>query len=470
MWKTGNNEAMDVEKQFLETIRKYNMLKKGDKIILGVSGGPDSVCLLHLFNKYRRELGVSIYSAHLDHSFRGKESEEDARFVKALCEKWDVPFFVEKIDVPSYAKNLGLSPEDAARRVRYDFFERVKEQVQAQKVATGHNQNDHEETILMNILRGAGLDGLLGIDPACGVYIRPLIEIPRDEIEKYLAQEGIPFRIDATNLTTDYFRNSLRLELIPIIREKYCPHLGQALRRLSEIARRDLAFLNQATEQAEQEAVRCQGEQVTINVECFSKQHEAIKYRLARRAVERLAGDLKDIEIKHTRLLVDFIERALPGSMIDLPKDLKGIKEYDGVIISKASLDEVPDYYYVLPIPGEVTIQETGTNIKAYTVPKEKIKISRDANTAFLDYDKVGNSLVVRNRRNGDRFKPLGGKGFKKLKNFFIDEKVPRLKRKEIPIVEAEGKIVWVVGMRIDDRFKVTEETKTVLILAVEDI
>jgi len=459
---------MNVEKQFLETLEKYDMIKTGDKIVLGVSGGPDSVCLLHLFNKYRDKLVVSLYAAHLDHCFRGKEAEEDARFVKSLCEKWDVPFFVEKFDVPSYAKNRGLSPEDAARRVRYDFFWRVKELVKAQKIATGHNQNDHEETILMNILRGTGLDGLLGIDAISGSYIRPLIEIPRTEIERYLEQEGIPFRIDATNLTTEYFRNSLRLELIPIIQERYCPHLGQSLRRLSEIVRRDLSYLNQETEKAEAYAVRYWSYKVLINIKRFSEQHEAIKYRLARRAVERLSGDLKDFETKHTKLLVDFIEDALPGSTIDLPKNLQAVKEYDDVVISIASFEDVPDYHYVLSVPGEIAIKETGINIKAYTVSKAKVKITPDPDAAYLDYDKIGSSLIVRNRRPGDKFKPLGGTGFKKLKKFFIDEKVPRLKRKQTPIIESAGRIVWVGGMRIDDRFKVTDETKTVLVLTIK--
>jgi len=458
---------MNIEKQFLKTIKKYNMVKKGDKIIVGVSGGPDSVCLLHLFNKFRNELGVFLYVAHLDHMFRGKESEEDARFVETLCYNWNIPFFSDKVDVPSYAKKSGLSPEDAARRARYDFFQRVKEQIKAQKIATGHNQNDHEETILMNILRGSGLDGLVGIDAVRGTYIRPLIEIPRNEIEKYLKQEDIPFKIDATNLTTDYFRNSLRLELIPLIRGKYCPHLGQSLRRLSEIVRRDVAFMEEATEKAGFYVIRRESGKVIINVKRFSKQHEAIKYRLVRRAVERLSGNVKDFELKHSKLLVDFIEKASPGSMIDLPKNLQGIKEYDDVTLSKVISDEIPDYYYVLKVPGETTIKETGINIKAYIKPNDEIKITPDTDIAYLDYDKIESNLIIRNRLPGDRFKPLGGMGFKKLKDFFIDEKVPRMKRNKTPIVEADGKIVWVGGMRIDDRFKVTDETKTVLVLTV---
>lgn len=461
---------MNIEKQFLKTIKKYNMVKEGDKVIVGVSGGPDSVCLLHLFNKFCGQMGILLYVAHLDHMFRGKESEEDARFVETLCHNWNIPFFSDKVDVPKITKNYSLSPEDAARRARYDFFQRVKEQIKAQKIATGHNQNDHEETILMNILRGSGLDGLMGIDAVRGTYIRPLIEIPRNEIEKYLKQEDIPFRIDATNLTTDYFRNSLRLELIPLIREKYCPHLGQSLRRLAEIARRDLSFLKQETKKTGADVIRYEPEKVLIDIKKFSEQHEAIKYRLVRSAVEKLAGNVKDFEIRHGKLLVDFIEKALPGSVIDLPKNLQGIKEYDDFILSKASFDEIPDYSYMLCVPGQITIKEIGVSIKAYIRPKDEIKITTDTNIAYLDYDKINSNLVIRNRRPGDRFKPLGGIGFKKLKDYLIDEKIPRRKRNQVPIVEFGGKIVWVGGMRIDDRFKVAEETKRVLVLTIEGL
>ena len=459
---------MDIKKQFLKTIKKYDMVQKGDRVIVGVSGGPDSVCLLHLFMTFRDELGITLYVAHLDHMFRGKESEEDARFVKALCKKWGIPFSGDKIDVPKYAKKSGLSPEDAARRVRYDFFKQLKQQIGAEKIATGHNRNDHEETILMNIFRGAGLDGLVGIDPVRDYFIRPLIEIPREAIEKYLKQENFLLR-STTNLTSDYFRNSLRLELIPLIRKKYCPHIGQALRRLAEITRRDLAFMVEETEKALAHVIRCEPEKVIIDVKKFSEQHEAIKYRLVRLAVEKLAGNVKDFETRHAKLVVDFIEKASPGNMIDLPKNLWGVKEYEHCILSKGNFNETPDYSYILAVPGEITIQETGISVKANTQPcSEHSTIKNDLRTAYLDYDKIDSDLVIRNRRPGDRFKPLGSIGFKKLKDFFIDEKVPRRKRNHVPIVEAGGQIVWVGGMRIDDRFKVTGETKRILVLVVE--
>jgi tRNA(Ile)-lysidine synthase len=462
---------MNIRQHFFKTIKKYDMVQEGDRVIVGVSGGPDSICLLHLLMTFRSQLGIHLYVAHLDHMFRGKESEEDARFVKALCQKWGIPFFGDKIDVPKYVEKSGLSPEDAARRERYHFFKRLKEQIGAKKIATGHNRNDHEETILMNIFRGAGLDGLVGIDPVRDYFIRPLIDIPREAIEKYLREEDIPYRIDATNLTSDYFRNSLRLELIPLIRKKYCPHIGQSLRRLAEIAKRDLSFMDEETEKAWAHVIRCEPEKVIIDVKKFSQRHEAIKYRLVRLAVEKLAGNVKDFETRHANLLVDFIEQASPGSLIDLPKNLQGVKEYEHCILSKENFDEIPDYSYILSVPGQITIRETGIRVKAYIQPcSEHTTIENDRRTAYLDYDKIDSDLVIRNRQPGDRFKPLGGIGFKKLKDFFIDEKVPRRKRNHVPIVAAGGRIIWVGGMRIDDRFKVTGETKRILVLVVEGL
>lgn len=459
---------VELQKRFLNTINTYNMIKSGDKVIVGVSGGPDSVCLLHLLITFKKQLGIDVYVAHLDHMFRALESKEDTDFVKDLCKRWDVPFFSDRVNVPKFVKESGMSPEDAARRIRYRFFSRVREKIGADKIATGHNQNDHEETILMNIFRGTGLDGLQGIEPVRDYYIRPLIEVPRDAIEEYLKKEGIPTRIDSTNLTTEYFRNSLRLELIPLISQKYCPHLGESLRRLSQISRREISFLKEETKKAWAKSAKSEAFKVTIDVKKFSQLHEAVKYRLARAAVEKLVGNVKDFEAIHTQLLVDFIEKASAGSKIDLPKKLQGVKEYDCFILTKGNLGETPDYCYTLKVPGEITIKETGISVKAYIQPRsEQDIVNTDPATAYFDYNKIGSDLVIRNRRSGDRFKPLGGTGFKKLKDFFIDEKVPRRKRNEIPVIESDGQIIWVGGMRIDDRYKVTKETKEVLILEI---
>lgn len=460
---------MDLDNRFLKTLSKYNMIKAGEKIIVGVSGGPDSVCLLYLFYKLQKQLDISLEVAHLDHMFRGKESREDALFVKNLCIQWNIPFHEKRVNVPKYIEKTGLSPEDAARRARYAFYLAVKKETGAHKVATGHNRDDHEETVLMNILRGSGLEGLVGIDPVRDFYIRPLIEISRKDIEEYLENNNIPFRIDSTNLEPEYFRNRLRLELIPLIQKKYCPHLGLSLRRLSEIARRDLSFIDEETHKAFEKGVKIKDKRAYIDINKFIFLPEAIQYRLLRLVVEHLSGDTKDFEYRHGDLLSRFIKTASVGSWIDLPKGLAGEKRYNSFIIHREPFKEVSDYYYTLDVPGQLFIGESEITIYAYTKRRDSLLI-KDTNSliALLDYDKIKANLIVRNRRPGDKFVPLGSKNFKKVKDFFIDEKIPRRLRNNIPIIEANNKIIWIGGMRIDDRFKITAETKDILVLKME--
>lgn len=460
---------MDIVEVFLKTIKKYKMLEKGDKVLVGISGGPDSVCLLHLLRTFMDELDVTIFAAHLDHMFRGEESRKDAQFVKEICYNWSIPFFSEKIDVPLYVEENKISPEDAARRIRYNFYQKQKQKLGATKIALGHNRDDHEETVLMNILRGTGLEGLMGIAPVRDCYIRPLIEVPRSVIEDYLNKCDIPFRIDRTNLQPDYFRNCLRLELIPLIKERYCPHLGRSLRRLADIARCDLSYLEDETERILPEIIKYKGKKVSIDIKEFLPLHEAIKRRIVRKAIEYITKDVKDFEYKHTLMLVDFIESAAPGSLLSLPKNITGEKSYNNVYLYKGHKSKVPRFSYLLEIPGEIFIKEVGIKIKAYLKDFNAEDIVRyDSLIAYLDYDKIKGNLIVRNRRKGDKFRPLGFKGRKKLKDFFIDEKVPRAIRDKLPIVECNGKILWVCGMRIADEFKVTSDTKKVLVITAK--
>lgn len=459
---------MDITKVFFNTIKKYKMINEGEKVLVGVSGGPDSMTLLHLLWTFQEKLKIKLFVAHLDHMFRDEESREDARFVKKVCDNWGIPFFDEMIDVPSYIKKTGFSPEDAARRVRYSFYERLKKRLEIQKIALGHNRDDHEETVLMNILRGTGLEGLVGIDPVRDCYIRPLIEIPRTVIEDYLKKCNIPYRIDKTNLQPDYFRNSLRLELIPLIKEKYCPHLGKSLRRLADVTRYDLAYIEDETRKVLSYVVKYEGEKVLIYVDEFSSLHEAVKRCLVRKIIGQIVGNTKDFEYKHTLILIDFIENAKPGSLLDLPKNITGEKSYTVTSLYKGPALEIPDFYYELKVPGEVFVRESNCHIRAYLRDNHRNDIIKtDPLIAQLDYDKIKGNLIVRNRRRGDKFKPLGSLGSKKLKDFFIDEKIPRTTRDRIPIVECNGEILWVCGMRIDNKFKVTSNTKNILILNV---
>lgn len=460
---------MDLKYRFIDTIKKYKMLNSGDKVLIGVSGGPDSICLLHLLWRVKDELNIEIAVAHLDHMFRGYEAQQDAIFVKRLCEEMDVEFFTERIDVPKYIENTGYSPEDAARRIRYKFFEKVKSNIGATKIALGHNRNDHEETVLMNILRGSGLEGLIGIEPVRGCYIRPILEFSRDEIEQYITEQEIGYRIDRTNLTSEYFRNKLRLELIPLIKNEYCPHFGSSLRRLSEIAKTDISFIENEVEKVWKDVVTQENNKIIFDLNKFLPLHEAIKRRIVRKAVELLSDDLKDFEYKHTLMVVDFIKNAASGSNLDLPKNLIGEKRYNKFALVKGPHRPSVNYCYDLSVPGKVYINEVGLTIEAaLKIRDSNYQIKADPLIAQLDYDKIIGNLVIRNRKPGDRFFPLGFAHEKKLKDFFSDEKIPKEKRDQIPLVINNNQIVWIAGMRIDDRFKITDHTKNILILKIK--
>lgn len=461
---------MDIQQKFYETINKHKMIHKGDKVIVAVSGGPDSMCLLHLFLTYREQLGIYLLVAHLDHMFRGEESQGDALFVQSFCARKGLTFISDRVNVPGFIEKTGLSPEDAARRIRYDFFERAVLNYNAQKVALGHNRNDNEETVLMNILRGAGLEGLVGINPVQGKYIRPIIDVPRDAIQNYLHKNNIKYRTDRTNFTTDYFRNKLRLELIPLIKEKYSPNLGGSLRRLSDIARYDLQYIEFAVERAWSDSVKVAKGVVSINITKFRKIHPSVRRHIIRKAIDYLTGDVKDFEYKHTISLIDFIFNAKSGNIIDLPKGVLGQKDYENfVLYLKRRNKDVCDYVYVLPLMGHLLIKETDVEIRSCIKPRDTYKLVKsNPLIAQLDCDKIKGTLTVRNRRPGDKFVPLGCMYYKKLQDFFIDNKVPKRQRKMIPIVEDSEKIVWVGGMRIDERCKITEKTKNVLLLEMK--
>ncbi|MFO7152718.1 MAG: tRNA lysidine(34) synthetase TilS [Bacillota bacterium] len=457
---------MDIVEVFKNTVAKHQMIKNGDRILVGVSGGADSVCLLHLLLRFRQEFGIDLAVAHLNHSFRGREADEDEAFVRELARKWELPFYAEKIDVPAYVRETGLSPEDAARRVRYAFFERVREKIRADRIALAHNSNDREETILMNIFRGSGIEGLVGIEPVRDHYIRPLIDVERKAIEEYLRKEGIPYRTDSTNLQAIYFRNKIRLELIPLIKRDYCPHLSAALKRLSEIASIDASLLDELTRAAYAETSEKIPGGVKIDLKKFGELHDSLKLRVVRKAAEEILGILQDFEYRHAKMLVDFIMEKPTGSRLSLPHGLTGEKSYGCFYIYGENPPEAMSFYYRFPVPGEIEIPEAGAVISARIVERQGgFSIKKSPNWAYLDYEKIKEPLGVRNRRPGDRFIPFGSHFSKKLQDFFVDNKVPARERDRVPLVVSGERILWVCGMRIDERFKVTDRTKRILVL-----
>jgi len=466
--------GLTLEQQVLRFIRQHDLVTGRRKLLVAVSGGPDSVCLLHVLSKLKKELDVELHVAHLNHRLRGTESDADAAYVDKLARRLGIPAAIESRDVQAYRSEYRLSLEEAAREVRYSFLAQVADSVGAERVAVGHTADDHVETVLMHLFRGSGTRGLRGLLPvsrwqAAGsslVILRPLLELTCEETAAYCRRHRLAPRTDASNLSTEPFRNKIRHQLLPELR-KYNPRVAEALLRTARIAADDLAFMDEEAARLWEKVAHVEKGGVIIRKKEFSVLPPALKRHLLRAAVESLLGNLKDIEAGHIEDMMDALGKPA-GKVIDLPDGLNFAVEYDRYVLSPDSSSLCPfpvlEGEAALNIPGNTGIP--GWNIKAAVLPSSRTgEVGANAAefTAWLDFNITGDKLTVRRRRPGDRFQPLGMGQTKKLNEFMIDARIPRAWRRRIPIVCSPAQILWVVGWRIDERAKVTENTKQVL-------
>jgi tRNA(Ile)-lysidine synthase len=456
----------------LQTIHKYNMLSAGERVVVGVSGGPDSVALLHVLKCLVQNLDIEVYAAHVNHGIRGTFADRDADFVAQLCQQWDVPLFVGKFDVPQLAGQWGVTLEEAGRIVRYRFFDKVLSDIKGDKIALGHHRDDQAETILHHVLRGTGMQGLQGMKPVRQhKFIRPLIDVSRDEIEDYCRQNGLVFQIDATNLDMAYTRNRIRHELIPYIEQNFNPNFVDALVRMGAIIRDEEEFLEVYCQQHYEKLVKVHGrDEIRIDMEGFQACPTAVKRRILRMAIKSLCGTLDGIHSNHIERLLDMVLRSQTGALLCLPNGVKGYQDYDSIVLFYEKCQHsIPDFQYSMDIPGEIVVKECGIEIVSRWVQYQQVSFSSSW-CAYINGDAIKGRLRVRNRRQGDRFKPFGMNGTKKLKEYFIDNKVPRYERESIPLVVDEKNIIWVVGWQIHDDYKVTPQTRNIVQLKARRI
>ena len=444
-------------------------------MVVGVSGGPDSVCLLHVLNNLHAELNFSLHVAHLNHQLRGKESEADARYVAGLARKLQLPATIESGDVKAYRVKHRLSLEEAARDVRYAFFADVVGSIDANKVAVGHTRNDHIETFLMHLIRGSGTRGLRGLRPVSRrlqdgrlTVIRPLLEVSREETEGYCRQKGLAPRTDATNLLLSQFRNRIRHELLPLL-EKYNPRIDEALVRTARIAADDIAFLDAEAERVWKKVISVERDDIILDKKVFLKLPVALKRHLLRAAIEKLIGNIKDIEAQHIERIIDSLEKPA-GKTIILPDGITFNIEYDQYLLSTDVGGRSPfppiEGEFAVKVPGET--KAGGWTVRAAMVKKIMPPKTEDRFVAYFDAEKVGKKLAVRARRRGDKFQPLGMDATKNLSEFMVDAKIPRAWRDNVPLVCSGEDIIWVMGWRISERVKVTDKTEQVLRLEFE--
>ncbi|MCX7695763.1 MAG: tRNA lysidine(34) synthetase TilS [Caloramator sp.] len=452
-----------MKEKVLAYIKENSLIEPGDKIVVGLSGGPDSVCLLHILCSLKEELNITIYSAHINHMIRGEEALRDEEYSRKLSEKLNVEHFSIRVKVEEFAKEHKMTSEEAGRYIRYKFFDEVLKKVGGNKVALAHNMNDNAETIIMNLIRGTGTLGLVGIpNKRDGKYIRPILCLTRDEIERYCEENGLNPQIDSTNKESIYTRNKVRLELIPYIKEHFNSNIVESLNRLSQIIKSEEDFLQSYVD----DILNNNYINNRFSIEVFNKQHIAIKRRIIRRIIEKVYGSISGIEQKHIDDCIDLIFKGETGKYVVLPHNIVCKIEYQNFIINILK-DEKIEYEYKIKIPGITYIPEL--NAKIYTNVLENLNnIKHNTFIKYFDYDKIGNDIAIRSRKSGDYIFLSGIGGKKKLKDFFIDKKVPRDERQTIPLIAKGSEIIWIIGMRENNLYRIDDKTKKILEIRFE--
>jgi tRNA(Ile)-lysidine synthase len=508
---------VNLESKVIDFIQRYSLISRKEIVVVGVSGGADSVCLLHVLAKWRKGLGIKLHIAHLNHQLRGVESEADAEYVSNLAGSLGIPVTIDRQDVAAYRTERNCSIEEAARELRYAFLASVAREVGAHRIATGHTRDDQVETILMHILRGTGITGLCGLAPCSPMaydsqgisslasplslrakrsnllVIRPLLDITREETASYCQEHQLDPRIDSSNLSLSFFRNRLRLQLLPLLRQ-YNPSVDQALLRLADIAKEDNAFIEQQASGLWGEVAKQENNTIYLDKKQIASLPIALQRQLLRAAVTKLVGDVRDIEATHIEAARSLLNKPA-SKRISLPHGLICHGGYNelaitrlpsviasplSVIASEAQQSQLPPCPFP-PLPGEFPLKVPGQTVfpgwkVIASVVRERVAslsargaLSTSERTyqsnlvAHFDLHKTGMKLFVRQRRPGDRFQPLGMNMPKKLQEFMVDAKIPRSWRGHIPIVCSPQQIIWVVGWRIDDRVKTTEASKEIL-------
>lgn len=468
---------MTLESRVRETIQKYGMLSGGEGVIVAVSGGADSVALLFLLHGISAELGLRLEVAHLQHGLRGEEARQDALFVARLAEKLSLPFHVKEIKLRAIKAGKGKGNLEAmGREERYRFFWSLAEERGMQKVATAHTRDDQVETLLMWLLRGSGRRGLGGMPPIQQmtaeqsaprgrVLVRPLIEASREEIIGYLGAKGLNYRTDRTNLDTGLLRNWIRLQLLPQLRERIDRRVDERMAQLADLLREEEKILERLARQHLRQAL--QGE----NLECGSllKQEKAMQRRLLRLWLGSILGDLRGIAFHHVDEALRFISQGPPQGRLSILRGWNLVKQYDVVRLEKSRRRRQPICYsYPLPIQGELIIPEAGMKILSSRTLFTPSVNPQDNREAIFDMAHLSRTLMVRNFRSGDRFQPLGMHGHKKLKDLFIEKKVPLTVRSTLPLLLSGDEILWIPRFGRSDVAKIGPKTRDVLRVRLE--
>lgn len=445
-------------KKIKEFSDKYGLLQNGDSILVCLSGGADSVCLLKSMCMLAPKMNLKIYAAHVNHCLRGKESDRDELFCKNLCSDTGVELNILRFDAYAEAKKSRQSVEAAARARRYEYFFKLKKDIGIDKIATAHNKNDNAETSIMNYMRGSGLDGIKGILPKRDDdIIRPLLCVSRREIEDFLSDIKQDYVTDSTNLTDIYLRNKIRLHLLPEIEKNYNPNIVELLSDNALILGLDAQYLNNEAKNAYKALVKKNKNSISIDAKGFCSLNRTIGLRVIRLAVSSMTKSTTDIAYSTVMRCEElFYKKA--HKKVSVGTDIFARREYDSVIFENNTKDN--GFLYKANIGEKIYVREADMTFELSLTDKIDKK---EKNCEYFDYNSLKGQIYIRSRKNGDRFCAFGMNGTKKLKDFFIDEKIPSSKRNCTALVVCEDKLLWICGIRRSNLYKISNETKNIL-------
>lgn len=450
------------EEKVIRFIQSQSLIDRGDKVLVALSGGPDSVFLLHFLKKFKKKYDIDLAAFHLNHKLRGKNASADEKFCKQLCEQSGIKLFLEKKDVKSYAVKNKISVEEAGRIIRYQFLSTIAHKHNYSKIATAHIQDDNTETVLLNLIKGSGITGMSGIPVKRENIIRPVLCLSKAEILVYLHSKKVSYRIDESNLKNDYERNFLRLQIIPSLKERLNPSLDETIFNTSFIFKTFRKFIDEHITGFLISAVKSGKSEIKIDIYSLNSFHHSIASESLRKLIlEKWKVSLNFDDIK--RILE--LTKKQSGVNLQLPKNLIVLKDRGSIIIRECTFSK--DEKSIISA-GSINLKRGKLSVKR--IKKDSVKLNSDSNLEYISADEISGNLTIRKWKNGDRFFPLGMKGEKKISDFLIDVKMNRLDKQNQFILADGEKIIWLIGKRIDNRYRITNKTKKVLQLCWKPI
>lgn len=442
------------------------MTQPGESVLVALSGGADSTALLRVLLELAPVLGIRVEAAHVNHGIRGAEAERDEQFCRVLCAGLDVPFHVHRCDVPAYAKEQGISVELAARQLRYQALEDICTTQHLQHIATAHHQQDNAETLLFRLARGTGLAGLGGIPPVRGKIIRPLLDVSRQEIESYLHQLGQDFVTDSTNEDVQYSRNRIRSRVLPEL-EQVSKGAAAAICRMAEDARQEEQLLSQLASELWRPVAQCTQGRIALPATVVAQAHPALSSRVLRQMFHQLSG--QELEREHTRALLQLVQQGHSGNSIDLPYGWRAKIDVGRLVLARPDSTDQDYDILVQKFPAQVETPSGKWSVSFVFSPDEVKKIQRKLMTIPLDYDTIKHNLVVRNRRPGDRLRPCGFQGARRLKKMMAEARIPLEERDRLPLLVCGGVVVACPGLRPDAAYMAHSDTQQVIYAVVAE-